>query len=231
MATPIMGTAQVSAYQMRQFLRNVNPDAPDYSSLYLDIGAKYGVRGDLAFAQSIHETGYWQFTGTVRPYQNNFAGLGAVRSDVQGATFATPALGIEAQIQHLYGYATQMPLPAGAKVVDPRFGILEQAGLRGVAPTWEQLNGKWAVPGTAYGQQIVSLWQGMAQLPATPPAQEPDGSFLDLKDVLWAEPFIRQAAELGLIHGYEDGTYRPANPLTRAELAAILTNLKEKLRE
>ncbi|WP_157721998.1 S-layer homology domain-containing protein [Tumebacillus avium] len=241
MATPIMGTARATANQMRLFLRRVNSDAPDYSQLYLDIGARYGVRGDLAFAQSIHETGYWQFRGTVRPYQNNFSGLGTVSADVQGATFATPALGIEAQIQHLYGYATRSPLPAGVKVVDPRFAILESAGLRGVAPTWEQLSGRWAVPGTTYGQSIVALWQQILQIqaqPSTPsplptppvtPAQ-PDDLFTDLDEALWAEPFIRQAAELGLIQGYEDNSFRPARELTRAELAVILTQLREKLR-
>ncbi|TCP52470.1 S-layer family protein [Tumebacillus sp. BK434] len=236
MATPILGTARATVNQMRTFLRRVNSDAPDYSQLYLDIGTRYRVRGDLAFAQSIHETGYWQFRGTVRPYQNNFSGLGTVNPDVQGATFATPALGIEAQIQHLYGYATRAPLPAGVKVVDPRFAILERAGLRGVAPTWEQLNGRWAVPGINYGQSIVELWQQILQMqapgplptPSAPP--QPDDIFIDLDEALWAEPFIRQAAELGLIQGYEDRSFRPNRELTRAELAVILTQLREKLR-
>jgi hypothetical protein len=232
--TPIMGSAQATAAQMRLFLRSVNPDAPDYSQLYLDIGARYGVRGDLAFAQSLHETGYWRFTGTVRPYQNNFAGLGALRADVQGATFATPALGIEAQIQHLYGYATKAPLPAGVKVVDPRFQILESAGLRGTAPTYEQLNGKWAVPGTEYGQKIVALWKQMLNVKAPSPHPNAPGGqediFTDIGEIEWAEPLIRQDAELGLLQGYEDGTYRPSKPLTRAELAVIITKMMEKLR-
>ncbi|WP_227874215.1 S-layer homology domain-containing protein [Tumebacillus algifaecis] len=238
MATSIMGMAQVTASQMRLFLRTVNPEAPDYSELYLDIGLRYGVRGDIAFAQSIHETGYWRFTGTVRPVQNNFAGLGSVSADVQGATFATPAFGIEAQIQHLYGYATSAPLPAGFKVVDPRFGILESAKLRGVAPTWEQLNGRWAVPGTNYGQQILRLWQEMLQVKTPEPIVQPPTPspvagepFTDLDEVLWAKQLIKQAAELGLVQGYEDGSYRPKQPLTRAELAVILTKLREKLRE
>lgn len=61
--TPILGTSEATAGQMRAFVRRVNPGAPDYAQLYLEIGAKYGVRGDLAFAQAIKETGYWRFGG------------------------------------------------------------------------------------------------------------------------------------------------------------------------
>lgn len=236
MATPIMGRSQATASQMREFLRSRNPDAPDYSQLYLDIGAKYGVRGDLAFAQSMHETGYWRFTGTVRPYQNNFSGLGAVTSDTRGAMFATPALGIEAQIQHLYGYATNAPLPAGVKVVDPRFDLLQRSGLRGIAPNWEDLSGRWAVPGVGYGESIVRLWQEMLQTPVSEPIPTPPPQV----DPVVAQPTqpdpadplaigLAEAMRLGLLQGYEDNTLRPDRPLTRAELAVVLKRLAERL--
>lgn len=38
----------------------------------------------------------------------------------------------------------------------------------------------------------------------------------------WAEQHIRWAMEEGLIHGYPDGSFRPDQPVTRAELATIL---------
>lgn len=38
----------------------------------------------------------------------------------------------------------------------------------------------------------------------------------------WAKPYIEQAATLGLIKGYDDGTYRPNKGLTRAQTAIIL---------
>jgi len=219
---------------MREFLRSRNPDAPDYSQLYLDIGAKYGVRGDLAFAQSMHETGYWRFTGTVRPYQNNFSGLGAVTFETRGAMFATPALGIVAQIQHLFGYATTAPLPAGVKVVDPRFDLLQRSGLRGVAPNWEDLNGRWAVPGNGYGENIVRLWQEMLQTPVSEPVPTPPADPVvaqpqqpDLSDPLAIG--LAEAVRLGLLQGYEDNTLRPDRPLTRAELAVVLKRLAERL--
>lgn len=162
--TPIFGKSTATVEQMREYLKQKNPDAPDYAQLYLDIGAKYGIRGDLAFCQSIKETGAWKFGGQVKPDQNNFAGLGATNGGASGASFQTPAEGIEAQIQHLWGYATTDDLPSGTVVVDPRFDLLAQVGKRGSAPNWEDLNGKWAVPGNGYGESIVSMWKEMCEI-------------------------------------------------------------------
>jgi len=163
MEVPIMGQAQASAEQLRSLLYRNNPDAPDLVDLYLQIGAKYGVRGDLAFCQAAKETGWWRFTGIVQPWQNNYCGLAATgvaatgeedllgadpsrvryEAGVHGAIFATPADGVEAQIQHLYAYATSKPLPDWANLVDPRFKKVT----RGCAPRWIDLGGKWAYPG------------------------------------------------------------------------------------
>lgn len=143
----------------------------DLAYLYLDIGAEYGIRGDLAFAQAAKETGYWTFSGQVQPDQNNYCGLSATgvaltgdeplngadpRQVVfepgrHGATFASPKAGVEAHIQHLYAYATKDPLPPGKVLLSPRFVYVS----RGIAPTWHGLNARWAVPGPTYGQSII----------------------------------------------------------------------------
>lgn len=206
--TPIMGTAQATEQQMRAYLRRFNPDAPDYARLYLEIGERYGVRGDLAFAQSIKETGYWRFGGDVKPEQNNFAGLGATGGGARGASFATPQEGIEAQIQHLYGYATTAPLPSGAKLVDPRFSILQSAGLRGAAPTWEQLNGRWAVPGVGYGESIVQIGREIAAEPVTD----------------WKTSALEWLKAERLI----DSPHDPDAPVTWAEFGTVLRRLAGK---
>lgn len=163
METLIMGKAQVTADQLRALLRQNNPNAPDLVDIYLSIGEKYGVRGDLAFCQAAKETGWWRFTGIVQPWQNNYCGLGATgvaatgeedllgadtsriryENGIHGAIFATPEDGVEAQIQHLYAYATRNPLPAGTTLLDPRFSKVT----RGCAPRWIDLGGKWAYPG------------------------------------------------------------------------------------
>lgn len=41
----------------------------------------------------------------------------------------------------------------------------------------------------------------------------------------WAEDHIRRAIERGIMTGYEDGTWQPDKPVTRAELAVILDRL------
>ncbi|WP_198006942.1 stalk domain-containing protein [Desulforamulus reducens] len=161
--------------KMAQLNREFVP-IPDLAELYIKIGEEYGIRGDLAFCQAAKETHYWQFTGDVQPWQNNYCGLWATGSPltgqesyngadsefvrfeegVHGAIFASPEAGVEAHIQHLYAYATKRPLPDGKVLVDPRFNLVA----KGSAATWQGLNARWAVPGTTYGQSIIhDYWQ------------------------------------------------------------------------
>nr|WP_255437789.1 glucosaminidase domain-containing protein [Thalassobacillus sp. CUG 92003] len=121
----------------------------------MEYGKVYGIRADVAYAQAIHETDYFRFTGVVDEKQNNFAGIGATGPDNSGASFVTPEEGVHAHIQHLYAYASTNPIPSGFPKVDPRFDLVS----RGSATTWTQLNGKWAVPGTNYGQSIISIFK------------------------------------------------------------------------
>ena len=153
--------------QGREFI----PISPELVDLYLQIGDQYGIRGDLAYCQAVKETEYFQFTGTVQAWQNNYCGLWAVGSPctgqedlngaepslvrfeagVHGAIFPTPEIGVEAHIQHLYAYASRDSLPSGKVLADPRFNLVS----RGCAPTWQGLNARWAVPGPTYGQSII----------------------------------------------------------------------------
>lgn len=155
----IFGPTFLSPELMDRFVKTVNPDAPKLANYYLTFGEYYGIRGDIAFAQAIHETNFFRFTGVVKPGQDNFAGIGATGPDNPGASFQTPEEGVLAQMQHLYAYATTRPLPNQYPVVDPRFHLVP----RGSAPTWTGLNGKWAVPGTTYGQSILDLYNRMVQ--------------------------------------------------------------------
>ncbi|MFZ5814288.1 MAG: N-acetylmuramoyl-L-alanine amidase [Bacillota bacterium] len=146
----ILGEARAQAAQMVAHLARINPSAPRLVTLYLRHGRRLGVRGDLAFAQALHETDYLRFTGIVKPEQNNFAGIGATDPSNPGASFATPEEGVLAHLQHLYAYASTEPLPDGMAKVDPRFDLVQ----RGSATHLYDLNGKWAVPGDGYGQAI-----------------------------------------------------------------------------
>lgn len=47
-------------------------------------------------------------------------------------------------------------------------------------------------------------------------------SFSDVKSEDWFYSYVRQAAELGLVNGYVDNTFRPSGQLTRAEAATLM---------
>ena len=51
-----------------------------------------------------------------------------------------------------------------------------------------------------------------------------DDAFTDISDS-WARDYINRAAKLGLISGYKDGTFRPQNQITRAEVMKIINNV------
>ncbi|MGM0827454.1 MAG: N-acetylmuramoyl-L-alanine amidase [Bacillota bacterium] len=150
----ILGTSVLRAEQLDDFARTINRDAPNLGKFYIFYGNLYGIRGDVAYAQAIHETNYFRFTGQVKPSQNNFAGIGTTGPGNNGASFETPEEGVLAHIQHLYAYASTNPIPQGQSLVDPRFSLVT----RGSAKNWTDLNGKWAVPGTTYGQSILSVF-------------------------------------------------------------------------
>lgn len=158
------------------------PFPEDIGRLYYEIGNVYNIRGDVALAQALHETGNFQYGNEVLPAQNNYCGLGAIGRrttaadlqtqaftkvdhnranlivDTNGWWYDTPASGVEAHIQHLYSYASANALPGGCELVDGRFNH----GNRGKAIYWSDLNGKWAVPGKGYGETIVERgWKGM----------------------------------------------------------------------
>lgn len=58
-------------------------------------------------------------------------------------------------------------------------------------------------------------------LPAIP-AQVTTNPFPDVDKARWSASKIQYARNLGLIRGYTDGTFRPMQPVTRAELVVIL---------
>jgi len=47
-------------------------------------------------------------------------------------------------------------------------------------------------------------------------------NFKDVPQVFWARPYIEALTERGVINGFPDGTFRPNQPVTRAEFAAQL---------
>ena len=160
--TAIMGAAKATAAQMQAYIRAVNAAVPqsviDMIPLYLSEGNAEGVRGDVAFAQSCLETGNFTFAGSaVKLAQNNFCGMGVVSNGVAGNSFATPQLGIRAQIQHLKAYASTEALRQAC--VDPRFKYVQRGSAKYVEWLGQRENPKglgWAA-GAGYGSKILRI--------------------------------------------------------------------------
>lgn len=161
----ILGTALASPEQCVRYLLSMNPN-PSISvspeklvSYYYEEGAREGVRPDVAFVQALKETGFFRYGGTVTPDQNNYCGLGTTSAVVKGAYFSSSQLGVRAHIQHLLAYATtRQPL---ADIVDPRYTLVRDVYGTRTLNRWEDLNGRWAVPGNSYGQSILSMYRAM----------------------------------------------------------------------
>ena len=230
--TAIMGKAQATASQMAAFClsKNASPQLPsctveELARMFIEEGEAEGVRGDVAFAQSLHETGYFKFGGIVLPTQNNYAGIGALNGNATGqaASFPDPRTGVRAQIQHLKAYASTEALVN--ECVDPRFSLVA----RGVAPYVEWLGAAdnpqgcgWAVPGAGYGANIVKLLgQIMAQeTPQAPAEPENDGYPEGTPD--WQKEGFEILVQRGIINSPNVWKARFDQPIMVGEILAII---------
>lgn len=223
--TAIMGKAQATASQMAAFClsKNASPQLPsctveELARMFIEEGETEGVRGDVAFAQSLHETGYFKYGGIVTPEMNNFAGIGALNGNATGqaASFPDPHTGVRAQIQHLKAYASTEALANAC--VDPRFSLVA----RGVAPYVEWLGAAdnpqgrgWAVPGAGYGANVVKL---LGQILAF---QDP-GDGYPANTPEWQKAGFEALVERGIINSPDVWKAKFDQPIKVGEILAII---------
>ncbi|MCP4176353.1 MAG: glucosaminidase domain-containing protein [bacterium] len=151
---PIMGYGKASSTQLARFFltynRNINKNfIVKFAKLYIQEAKKEGVNSDVAFIQMCIETNFLRFGGQVKPYQNNFAGIGSTDDGAMGARFGSIREGVRAQIQHLKAYASRKPLYN--KRVDPRFSYVQRGSARYVSQLGK---GKWATD-PYYAKKII----------------------------------------------------------------------------
>ena len=53
-------------------------------------------------------------------------------------------------------------------------------------------------------------------------------SFSDVSDNYWAAKYIALAEHLGWINGYPDGTFKPSQPITRAEAMKLVNEVLDR---
>jgi len=183
---PIIGRGQASAAAIQAWFIALGPGyapgyAPDkkYKAPPDDLGTaiinecrRYADQGiivnhDITAGQIVNETAAWQ--SKYARERNNPGGIGAINSNPDLAHwFDTVTLGVRAHVAHLLTYA----VGEGPWTKDtPRYQAVKNAGWVGVAPLWTGLNGRWASPGTTYGQGCISLGNRLLTFAAT--FQEP----------------------------------------------------------
>lgn len=127
---------------------------------YMRHGEDLRVRWDYAFFQMLVETGNLNFTGDVKPEQNNFAGLGATGGGARGERFNSISDGVRAHLEHVLMYS-------GDKIAEPvaertrkvqEWGILTswQRSLKGPM-TYAQLTRKWSPGDRGYARDIAAI--------------------------------------------------------------------------
>jgi hypothetical protein len=191
---PILGTASGTVAEAVRVLAPraaangyAYDDVVSIVKAYEQVGSSVGVDWFLAIAQMAHETGYMTSFWSARP-QRNPAGLGVEgRSSTtdpnqpgwvfnsqrnmweKGLSFASwEEEAIPAHIGRMLAYALRddQATPAQKAMIDKALAYRAlPANLRGVAPTIVGLNGRWAYPGTTYGQRILAVMLRLRQAP------------------------------------------------------------------
>jgi hypothetical protein len=174
--SPILGPSLLTAKQMADYVvangghPRITVPLEQLAADYLVEGNATGVRGDVAWAQSILETGSFANPGSA-PDNNNFAGIGWCDSCKHGIDFPDARTGVRAQLQLLRIYVDpNFPEP---DYKDPILlhGSLS-LGFRGRVQTWWDLWGTWAT-GALYGQRVYDIYEKMVAFAKTDPDPGP----------------------------------------------------------
>jgi hypothetical protein len=73
---------------------------------------------------------------------------------------------------------------------------------------------------TSYGNE-----GGWTLTPPEPPPAQKKTNFSDVEAGRWSEDVIWVVSNAGIMTGYEDGTFRPEQPVSREELAKVVSSL------
>lgn len=167
----ILGPSTLTVTDLRQWWTGTGKGQPsrlliainDLIALYLSEGEAEGVRGDLALAQAVLETGYFTNSDTAI---NNFAGIAHYDDADSGSAFTDPTIGVRAQIQLLKKFALGNDAPLANADVSPDAGAS--------ATTWGGLAGTWATA-TNYWTALSTIYESMtgAATGDTAPAAAP----------------------------------------------------------
>lgn len=167
---PIMGKSPVTTEQLVNYFLSGNVPYPadalakggadsieTFCRIYYEEATAEGVRPEVAFVQTMKETGWLQYGGDASVEQFNFAGLGTTGGGVPGNSYPDVRTGVRAQIQHLKAYATADELVQ--ECVDDRYEYVKKGSAPYVEWLGQNENPEGAGWATAenYGYSIVEM--------------------------------------------------------------------------
>ena len=104
-------------------------------------------------------------------------------------------------------------------------GSAHESNIEAIAARGVTLGCSPTYPGLFCPGRVVTRAQMMAFL-ARALGEEGDAAttsrFADVSDSAWYSPYLERLADLGVVEPYEDGTFRPSEPLTRRDMAVFL---------
>jgi Mannosyl-glycoprotein endo-beta-N-acetylglucosaminidase len=155
----------VSWYNAQGFADLTSTSITQLAAWYIQAGKAEGVRGDIAFAQAVLETGGFSSPDAVN--LNNYAGIGHCDSCASGWAFPSAHAGVIGHLQLLRIFADPGEPPAGAP--QPVLAALTPANQSrsGCCQTWESLTGVWATD-PLYAVQILSMYAQMVSSAVNP---------------------------------------------------------------
>jgi hypothetical protein len=176
---PVMGDAQLTADDVSawfaargaKYQLAGNMSMRDLIDIYFQEGAAEHIRPELAFAQSVIETGSFGHA-----LDNNYGGIGACDSCNGEIAFPTPRDGVRGQMQLLRNFADPTSLASGlANPPSPEiFGRDPSAAAasfdhyvaKGRIPTWNLMgNGNWATDPN-YASKVLVVYFDMVTFSA-----------------------------------------------------------------
>ncbi|MBE9179498.1 S-layer homology domain-containing protein, partial [Oculatella sp. LEGE 06141] len=170
---------------------------------------------------------FWVLNRTVAPGFDVFGLLAAPATDAPRST-ALPDTATQPEID-----------PSSAIVADQLFPeqteraplplLTQPSAERPLGRSPQQLPSLVPVPVPLTPGAEAPATQGDAAVTeASPEAAPVDTGFSDVPSDYWAAPFIAALVDRGVLSGFPDGTFKPNQPVTRAEFAAMIESAFEQ---